>query len=93
MSGLEVDFDSSLIPSQRIQSVLVNGVELDTEKTYMVAITSHLLSNNLNNTYNGDFTVLDEYYQTIAQMFVSYTNSNQNNVFNNLGNRINNTEN
>lgn len=93
MSGLEVDFDSSLIPSQRIQSVLVNGVELDTEKTYTVAITSHLLSNNLNNTYNGDFTVLDEYYQTIAQMFVSYTNSNQNNVFNNLGNRINNTEN
>lgn len=91
MSGLEVDFDSSLIPSQRIQSVLVNGVELDTEKTYTVAITSHLLSNNLNNTYNGDFTVLDEYYQTIAQMFVSYTNSNQNNVFNNLGNRINNT--
>lgn len=75
VSGLNIMFDPLKRPSQRITSILVNGEPIDDEKTYKVAITSHLLSNKLNNTYSGELMVVNDYYQNLAQMFVEFLNS------------------
>lgn len=88
MSGLTVTFDPTLRPSQRILSVLVNDVELNLDQTYRVAVSDHLVSNNLNNTYNGILTVTEHYYQTITQMFVNYLNENNYNTLPVVGDRL-----
>ena len=89
MSGLQVNFDPNLRPSERIISTLVNGVPLDTQKKYKVAITDHLVSNKLNGTYVNSLEVKQQYYQTVDQMFVNYLNGIDYNTLNLVKDRIN----
>lgn len=89
VSGLTITFNPELRPSQRISSVLVNGEQIDSEKTYRVATTNHLISNKLNYTYSGDISVVEKYYRTVAQMFVSYLNKYNYNTLDVQAGRIN----
>ena len=89
MSGLEISFDPDVRPSQRIKSILVNGTELDPNKYYKVALTEHLISNKLNNTYEKELKITTMYYQTVSQMLVNYLNEYYDDDFTVTQNRIN----
>lgn len=89
ISGMTINFKPELRPSQRIQSVLIGDTEINAEKIYKVAVTSHLVSNKLNNTYNEDIVAIQNYYQTVQQMLVGYLNNHEGNILDIQNNRIN----
>ena len=88
VSGINIEVNASLRPSQRIVSLLVNGEPIQTDKIYKVAITTRLLLNNLYGTYSGNLNPIEEYYQTLPQMFLSYLEEEYTEL-EVVGNRIN----